>query len=111
MNPVLKDIADTGPVLVPSDDVGHPAIRRPCEFLVANRGYETFGTVRYDDDPKTFRKIANRFVHNCLLPLCQTHKTPGREMRDRMADSSDLHFLALPNDVDDDRCWDHFFHF
>lgn len=105
----IDQMLEVGGIVV-FDDVGYPAIRRLCEFVVANRAYEVFGTVKYDE-PASLRKIAKRTLRKYLRPLYQTDQTPTRDTRDSIVGLSNVYFLALRKKADDDRRWDHFVHF
>jgi hypothetical protein len=105
----IDQILEVGGVVV-FDDVGYPSIRRLCEFVVSNRSYEIFGTVRFGLPP-TPRQRAKRWVRGLLLPAYRTDQTPGRAMRAMLEQLSDVYFLALRKTSDDQRRWDHFVHF
>ena len=105
----IDQMLEVGGIVV-FDDVGYPAVRRLCEFVVTNRAYEIFGTVKYDE-PASPRKTAKRVFRKYLLPLYRTDQTPSHEMRDRITELSNVYFLALRKKADDDRRWDHFVHF
>jgi predicted O-methyltransferase YrrM len=105
----IDQMLEVGGIVV-FDDVGYPAIRRLCEFVVANRAYEIFGTVKYDE-PASLRVTAKRTVRKCLLPFYRTDQTPNRDTREKLESMSNVYFLALRKKADDDRRWDHFVHF
>jgi predicted O-methyltransferase YrrM len=96
--------------IVVFDDVGYPAIRRICEFVLANRSYEIHATVEYASAP-SLRRSAKRIVRDLLLPLYRTDKTPSPRTSARLAGLRDVYFLALRKTSEDHRRWDHFVHF
>ena len=105
----IDQMLEVGGIVV-FDDVGYPAIRRLCEFVITNRAYEIFGSVKYDE-PASLRKSAKRALRKYLRPLYQTDQTPNRDTRRRIAGLGNVCFLALRKKADDDRRWDHFVHF
>lgn len=105
----IDQMLDIGGIVV-FDDVGYPAIRRLCQFVIVNRSYEVFGSVRYESRMSA-RRAAKRLVCEWLLPLYRTDQTPNREIRDKIAALHDVYFLALRKTADDHRRWDHFVQF
>jgi len=92
------------------DDVGYPAIRRVCDFVLTNRDYEVFNSVRLTNGNGT-RGWGKRQLNTLLDPLVRTDKTPGPVARRTEAQISDVYFLALEKRGDDSRRFDHFVHF
>lgn len=105
----IDQMLEIGGIVV-FDDVGYPAIRRLCEFVITNRSYEIFGTVRHASRP-TMRQKAKGRVRELLLPLYRTDQAPILESRAKLAQLGDVYFLALRKSADDQRRWDHFVHF
>ena len=105
----IDQMLEVGGIVV-FDDVGYPAIRRLCEFVISNRAYEVYGTVRYRSPP-TLRRKAKRWARELLLPIYRTDQTPVLETRTKLACLHDVYFLALKKTADDQRRWDHFVHF
>lgn len=105
----IDQMLDIGGIVV-FDDVGYPAIRRLCEFVVVNRSYEIYDSVKYEKRAR-LRRTAKQLVREVLLPLYKTDQTPSRPMRNRIAALGDVYFLALRKTAKDYRRWDHFVHF
>lgn len=105
----VDQMLDVGGIVV-FDDVGYPAIRRVCEFVLANRSYEVYGSVKYRSRG-TVRERAKQYLVEGLRPFYRTDQTPSAETRARMAAVRDNCFLALRKTGDDQRSWDHFVHF
>ena len=92
------------------DDVGYPAIRRVCDFVLTNRAYEVYGDVRLNQGDSVRRWGKSQAV-KLLDPLVRTDKTPGPEAKLKESQISDVYFLALKKSSDDARRFDHFVHF
>jgi predicted O-methyltransferase YrrM len=105
----IDQMLDEGGIVI-FDDVASEAIRRLCEFVIANRSYEIFGAIR-NVQGSTMRQKAKRFVGELLLPLYRTDQTPTRRIRARIGELHDVNFLALQKCTDDHRRWDHFVNF
>ena len=105
----IDQMLDVGGIVV-FDDVGYPAIRRMCEFVVSNRAYEIFGSVKYRP-AATLRQKAKRLARETLLPIYRTDQTPAAQTRAKIALLRDVYFLALRKTGKDVRRWDHFVQF
>jgi predicted O-methyltransferase YrrM len=102
----IDQMLNVGGIMV-FDDVSYPAIRRVCDFIVTNRAYEVFDSVRVPIENTSNRRLkhtASRF----LDPLVRTDKTPAPEARKKEFEIDDVYFLALRKRGDDSRRWDHF---
>lgn len=102
----IDRMLDVGGAVV-FDDVGYPAIRRVCEFVVANRAYEIIGAVKHPP-ARSWRQRAKRAAWRITLPLHRTDRTPAPQTRARLAALADAYFLALRKTADDGRRFDHF---
>jgi len=91
------------------DDVGYPAIRRVCDFVLTNRAYELVEGVAFAS-PRTPRPKAllKRAFGAAFGPLVRTERTPGPEARRAEASIDDLYFAAFRKTSDDTRRFDHF---
>lgn len=96
--------------IVVFDDVGYPSIKRVCDFIVTNRAYEVFDSVRLPIENTSNRRLKHT-ANRLLDPLIRTSKTPSREARRKEFEIDDVYFLALTKRDDDSRRWDHFVHF
>jgi hypothetical protein len=96
--------------IVVFDDVGYPSIRRACDFIITNRGYEIYDSIQLDLNDRLNRR-AKYALGRLLHPLTRTDKTPGPEALQKERNIDDVYFLALRKRADDDRRWDHFVHF
>jgi len=105
----IDQLLDIGGIIV-FDDVGYPSIRRVCEFVVTNRSYEIFGSVRYKV-PHPLRRAVKAFARGVVLPLYRTDETPNRDARRAAASLGQVYFLALRKTANDRRSFDHFIHF
>jgi predicted O-methyltransferase YrrM len=105
----IDQMLNVGGVVV-FDDVGYPAIKRACEFIVTNRDYEVFDSVRLQVENNSNRRL-KQTANRLLDPLVRTDKTPAPEARKRELEIDDVYFLALRKRSDDSRRWDHFVHF
>jgi hypothetical protein len=92
------------------DDVGYPAIRRVCEYVLGNRSYEIYDLVEHGKAP-TPRQRVKALLREWLRPIYRTDQTPTRETRRLLAPLRDAYFLALRKLGDDERRFDHFVHF
>lgn len=93
--------------IVVFDDVGYPAIRRVCDFIITNRAYEICDSLRHSAEASH----RNRLKHTASLlldPVVRTDKTPSHEARKKEAELGNVYFLALKKQQDDSRRWDHF---
>jgi len=105
----IDQMLNAGGIVV-FDDVGYPSIKRVCDFIVTNRAYEVFDSVRLPIENTSKRRLkhaAKRF----LDPLVRTDKTPALEAGRKEFEIDDVYFLALKKRDDDSRRWDHFVHF
>jgi predicted O-methyltransferase YrrM len=105
----VDQLLDVGGVVV-FDDVGYPAIRRVCEFVLANRSYEICDLVEHGKAP-TPRQRFKGLLREWLRPVYRTDQTPAAETRSRLAPLRDAYFVALRKLGDDERRFDHFVHF
>ena len=105
----IDQMLNVGGVVV-FDDVGYPAIRRVCDFVLTNRAYEIAGTVRLQNG-NGMRTWGKRQLNTLLDPLVRTDKTPGQTALRAEAQIGDVYFLALKKLSDDTRRFDHFVHF
>lgn len=105
----IDQMLSVGGVVV-FDDVGYPAIRRVCDFVLTNRSYQIRGAIRLNT-PNGFSRRAKAQVNKLLEPLVRTDKTPGIEAKGAEFQISDVYFLALTKVDSDNRRWDHFVHF
>ena len=105
----IDQMLDIGGVVV-FDDVGYPALRRLSEFVLANRSYEIYGTVKHGGSP-SMRQWAKRKLSDLLLPLYRTDQTPTPQIRQRLSVLDGVYFLALQKKAEDSRRWDHFVNF
>ena len=96
--------------IVVFDDVAYPAIKRVCDFLVTNRNYEVFDSVRLPFE-STSNQWLKRTANRLLAPIVRTDKTPAAEARRKEFELEGVYFLALKKRDDDSRGWDHFEHF
>ena len=95
--------------IVVLDDVGYPAIRRVCDFVLTNRAYELVEGVALAT-PRTPRPKAllKRLFGAAFGPLVRTDRTPDPEARRAEASIDDLYFAAFRKVSDDTRRFDHF---
>lgn len=105
----IDQMLNAGGVVV-FDDVGYPAIKRVCDFIVTNRDYEVFDSVRLPIASTSSRRLKDT-ANRLLNPLVRTDKTPSPEARGKELEIDDVYFLALKKRADDSRRWDHFVHF
>lgn len=96
--------------IVVFDDVGYPSIKRVCDFVVTNRAYEVFDSLRLPIE-NTFNRRLKHTGNRLLDPLVRTDKTPAPDARRKEFEIDDAYFLALKKRDDDTRRWDHFVHF
>ena len=92
------------------DDVGYPAIRRMCDFVITNRDYAIYDCVRLETNNDLRKRMKSRLAR-WLNPLVRTDKTPSLESWKKEHELSDVYFLALRKLSNDVRRWDHFIHF
>jgi predicted O-methyltransferase YrrM len=105
----IDQMLNVGGVVV-FDDVGYPAIRRVCDFVLTNRDYEILDSVHLNNG-NGMRGWGKRQLNTLLDPLVRTDKTPGAAASRAEAQISDVYFLALQKRADDSRRFDHFVHF
>lgn len=105
----IDQMMNVGGVVV-FDDVGYPAIRRVCDFILTNRAYEIYDSVRLQQT-NGLRRWGKLKVGRVLDPLVRTDKTPDQQAKLRESRISDVYFLALEKTAHDNRRWDHFVHF
>jgi len=105
----IDQLLKVGGVVV-FDDVGYSSIKRVCDFIITNRGYEIYDCVRLKGN-NSFSRRTKHTINQLLRPLIRTDKTPGPEARRRESLIDDVYFLALKKESDDARRWDHFVHF
>lgn len=105
----IDQMLEVGGVVV-FDDVGYPAIRRVCDFVITNRDYEIFDCVRLEHND-SFRPRLKHRLNRWLAPLVRTDKTPSLETQRKEHQLRDVFFLALRKVSDDQRRFDHFIHF
>lgn len=96
--------------IVVFDDVGYPSIRRVCEFIITNRTYDIYDTVRLKKQ-KSLGMLIKTYIKNMISPLCRTDTTPSPESKATLSRISNVYFLALKKCSDDSRRYDHFVHF
>jgi predicted O-methyltransferase YrrM len=96
--------------IVVFDDVGYPSIKRVCDFIVTNRDYDVFDSVRLQISNSSNRRWKHR-MNRLFDPFVRTDKTPIPEARKKEFEIDDVYFLALRKRGDDARRWDHFVHF
>ena len=105
----IDQMLEPGGVVV-FDDVVYPAIKRVCDFVLTNRAYEIFGSVK--SNPRDgLRKWGKSQAGRLLDPVVRTDRTPGREARRKESEIGDVYFLALRKLSEDSRSFDHFEHF
>lgn len=104
----LDRLLEPGGIVV-FDDVGYPAIRRVCDFVLTNRAYEVVEGIRFPH-PRTppVRARLKRLAATVAGPLVRTDKTPGESARRAEASIYDFYFIALRKLADDSRRFDHF---
>src|SRR5208282_394108 len=73
----IDQLLDQGGVVV-LDDVGYPSIKRACDFIITNRDYGVYDSVRQQDANNLRRRIKHR-MRQILNPLVRTDKTPSSE--------------------------------
>ena len=105
----LDQMLEVGGVVV-FDDVGYPAIRRACDFILTNRAYDVYDCVRLNTN-NGFSRQSKHVLNRLLHPLIRTDKTPARDALQKEHKIHDVYFLALRKRSDDSRRWDHFVHF
>lgn len=105
----IDQMLEVGGVVV-FDDVGYPAIRRVCDFVVTNRDYEIFDCVRLESR-SGFKSGMKHQLNRWFAPLVRTDKTPAPETQRKEHQLRDVYFLALRKVSDDQRRFDHFIHF
>lgn len=105
----IDQMLNVGGVVV-LDDVGYPSIKRVCDFVITNRNYEVYDSVRLKPS-NTFSRRSKYVLNRLLHPLVRTDKTPSQEARREESLIDDAYFLALRKRADDSRRWDHFVHF
>lgn len=105
----IDQMLNAGGVIV-FDDVAYPAIRRVCDFVLTNRAYEIYDSVKFAA-VDGIRRWGKAKVGKVLDPLVRTDKTPQPEAKRTESQISDAYFLAIRKLADDARRWDHFIHF
>ena len=105
----IDQMLNVGGVVV-FDDVGYPSIKRVCDFVITNRDYDLYDSVRLKNN-KSFSRRSKYALNRLLHPLVRTDRTPGQEARRKESLIEDAYFLALRKISDDSRRWDHFAHF
>jgi predicted O-methyltransferase YrrM len=97
---------DAGGVVL-LDDVGYPAIRRACHFIVTNRDYEFFGCV-----PRAAaggaRAAAKRAAQRLLGPVVRDDLTPDARAAAAESAVDGAAVIALRKRGEDRRRFDHF---
>jgi hypothetical protein len=106
----IDQILNVGGIVV-FDDVGYPSIKRVCDFIITNRGYEIYDCVRQRIVDNSLSRRTKFTINQLLHPLIRTDKTPAPEARRREFLIDDVYFLALKKQSEDGRRWDHFVHF
>lgn len=105
----VDQMLEVGGIVV-FDDVGYPALRRLCEFVISNRSYEIHSAV-LSGNPPTLRQTTKLYVRQLLSPLYRTDRTPSPEVRELSSRLQNVEFIALRKTADDERRWNHFVHF
>jgi predicted O-methyltransferase YrrM len=105
----IDQMLEPGGIVV-FDDVGYPAIKRVCDFVITNRGYEIHRSLRHSIE-NSFRRRSKLFLQGALDRLVRTDKTPSAQTRSKEFSIGDAYFLALRKRAHDTRRWDHFVHF
>ncbi len=105
----IDQMLNVGGIVV-FDDVGYPSIKRVCEFIVTNRDYDVFDSMRLQTGNSSNRGWKHR-ANRLLDPFVRTDKTPAPEARKKEFEIDAVYFLALRKRGDDARRWDHFVHF
>jgi predicted O-methyltransferase YrrM len=104
----LDAILEPGGIIA-LDDVGYPAIRRVCDFILTNRDYELVEAIRYKSPRSVpLRRAAKSAIRRVLDPFVRTERTPGLSARAAEATIENVSFAALRKRADDSRTWDHF---
>lgn len=96
--------------IVAFDDVGYPAIRRVCDFILTNRQYEIVDCVRLRVENRMKRRVKAK-LGKLLDPVVRTDKTPVSGSKEIEAGIDDVYFLVLRKLRDDQRRFDHFVQF
>jgi predicted O-methyltransferase YrrM len=89
------------------NDVGFPSIKRVCDFILTNRGYEVLDQIR-SNEPRGMRNRFKQFSAKVFHPFVRTDKTPSKETMKIENQISEAYFLAIKKVSEDDRRWDHF---
>jgi predicted O-methyltransferase YrrM len=105
----IDQMLSVGGVVV-FDDVSYPPIRRACDFILTNRDYDVYDSVRLKTN-NSFSRQGKHFLNRMLHPFIRTDKTPARDALQKEHDIDDVYFLALRKRSDDTRRWDHYVHF
>lgn len=105
----IDQLLNIGGIVV-FDDVGYPAIRRVCEFIMVNRDYEIYDALKLEKK-KSLSYSMKRYLKDLLTPLGRTDKTPNSQSKEKLSKLNDVYFLALRKKSHDSRRWDHFVHF
>lgn len=92
------------------DDVGMPAIRKLCEFIVTNRSYEIVHRI---ENPQGISKInkVKGFIKKILLRVTCSDSTPSPEDRKIIEKLKNTISLAIKKTKNDIRSWDHYVRF
>jgi predicted O-methyltransferase YrrM len=101
----IDRMLDVGGIIV-FDDVGYPAIRRLCHFILSNRDYSIFDLARYP--AHTFTKRLKHIVQTILHPVVRDNFTPSAAVRAQQCVIETVYLLALRKEADDRRPFDHF---
>ena len=101
----IDRMLDVGGIIV-IDDLGYPAIRRLCHFILSNRDYTIFDLARYP--AQTFKKRLKHVAQTILYPVVRDNFTPDATVRAQQWILETVHLLALRKEAGDRRSFDHF---
>lgn len=102
----IDQMLDPGGVVV-LDDVGYPALRRLCHFIVTNRDYEI---LEVDPIPrgKSWKSRVKRVVQKVLHPLVRDDFSPAADVVALEATIDLAQLISLRKRGNDSRSFDHF---
>lgn len=105
----IDRMLDDGGIIV-FDDLGYPAIRRVCDFVLTNRAYELVERVE-QPTPSTavrLRRSLKKVGVEMFGALTRTDKSPGAATTTIESAIGNAYFAAFRKRRSDDRRFDHF---
>jgi NAD(P)-dependent dehydrogenase (short-subunit alcohol dehydrogenase family) len=73
----IDQMLNTGGVVV-FDDVGYPAIKRACDFIITNRNYDVYDCIRQNAGNGLSRQ-SKHVLKRLLHPFVRTDETPTED--------------------------------